>query len=227
MDIAKPHLDVGLYTQQWPMSRAFWEQQAGLVYDHMGKLGGGVQQHRFHANGSIIKVNHARDPLPAVAPGGIAGVRVAREGLTTPVPLADPDGNRLTLVPPGADGVVGIAIDLVVRNRDAHDHFWRHVMQFDHLGAGVYGLGDTLLCIVGEADVAQPVVMKGPGWRYLTVQIRDCRHEHAGVLTRGGTEGAPPRELGDTVRFSMVQDPDGNWIELSQRASLVGALHPG
>ena len=75
--------------------------------------------------------------------------------------------------------------------------------------------------------MAQPVGMTGPGWRYLTVQIRDCRRAHAGVLARGGTEAAPPRELGDTVRFSMVQDPDGNWIELSQRASLVGALHPG
>lgn len=227
MDIAKPHLDVGLYTNQWPLSRAFWEQQAGLAYDHMGKLGGGVQQHRFHANGSIIKVNHARDALPAVPPGGITGVRVARDGLAQAQPLADPDGNRLTLVPRGAAGVVGIAIDLVVRNRDAHDHFWRHVMQFQPLGPGVYGLGDTLLCIVGEADVAQPVVMKGPGWRYLTVQIRDCLQEHAGVLARGGTEAAPPRVLGDTVRFSMVADPDGNQIELSQRASLVGALHPG
>jgi hypothetical protein len=47
--------------------------------------------------------------------------------------------------------------------------------------------GDSRVVITGEADVAQPVVMKGPGWRYLTVQIRDCRREHAGVLARGGT----------------------------------------
>jgi len=226
MDIAKPHLDVGLYINAWPAARGFWEQQAGLAYDHMGKLGGGVQQHRFHANGSIIKINHARDPLPALPPGGICGVRVARDGLAVPLPLADPDGNRLTLVPTGADGVTAIAIELLVRNRDAHDHFWRHVMQFEHLGPGVYGLGDSRVVIVGEANVAQPVMMKGPGWRYLTVQIRDCRREHAGVLARGGTEAAAPRVLGDTVRFAMVADPDGNQIELSERASLVGGLRP-
>jgi lactoylglutathione lyase len=226
MDIAKPHLDVGLYTNRWPAARAFWEQQAGLAYDHMGKLGGGVQQHRFHANGSIIKINHARDPLPAVPPGGLAGVRVARDGLAQALPLADPDGNRLSLVPRGADGVTGIAIDLVVRNRDAHAHFWREVMQFEQRGPASYGLGDSLVCIVGEADVAQPVVMKGPGWRYLTVQIRDCRREHAGVLARGGREAEPPRVLGDTVRFSMVCDPDGNFIELSERATLLGGLRP-
>ena len=32
------------------------------------------------------------------------------------------------------------------------------------------------------------------------------------------------RLLGDTVRYSFVRDPDGNFIELSQRASLVGHL---
>jgi lactoylglutathione lyase len=32
--------------------------------------------------------------------------------------------------------------------------------------------------------------------------------------------------LGSTARISMVRDPDGNWIELSQRASLTGSLEP-
>ena len=30
--------------------------------------------------------------------------------------------------------------------------------------------------------------------------------------------------LGKTARISMVRDPDGAWIELSQRASIVGSL---
>ena len=176
---------------------------------------------------------HAPDELRHRLPGAelrfgdpCDAASLARDGLAVPLPLADPDGNRLTLVPTGADGVTAIAIELLVRNRDAHDHFWRHVMQFEHLGPGVYGLGDSRVVITGEADVAQPVVMKGPGWRYLTVQIRDCRREHAGVLARGGTEAAAPRVLGDTVRFAMVADPDGNQIELSERASLVGGLRP-
>ena len=33
-----------------------------------------------------------------------------------------------------------------------------------------------------------------------------------------------PLTLGTTARISMVRDPDGNWIELSQRASIVGSL---
>jgi hypothetical protein len=44
------------------------------------------------------------------------------------------------------------------------------------------------------------------------------------VLTSGGREALAPVTLGTTARISMVLDPDGNWIELSQRASIVGSL---
>lgn len=30
--------------------------------------------------------------------------------------------------------------------------------------------------------------------------------------------------LDDFAKFSMIRDPDGDWIELSQRAELVGSL---
>jgi lactoylglutathione lyase len=37
-------------------------------------------------------------------------------------------------------------------------------------------------------------------------------------------EGLAPITLGDVARISMILDPDGNWIELSRRASIVGSL---
>jgi len=78
--------------------------------------------------------------------------------------------------------------------------------------------------IVGERRVERADDWRAQGWRYTTVQVRDCVAEHAGVLARGGDEGAAPVLLGATVRMSFVRDPDGNFIELSQRASLVGRL---
>ena len=81
MHLAKPHLDIGLFSNICEAQLAFWQQTVGLPYDHMGKVGGGVQQHRHHMNGSILKMNHARDPLPAIAPSGIIGLQIAREGL--------------------------------------------------------------------------------------------------------------------------------------------------
>jgi lactoylglutathione lyase len=60
-------------------------------------------------NGSILKMNHARDPLPAAPASAIMELRIARSGLTTAQSFADPDGNRVTLVPSGAEGIVGIS----------------------------------------------------------------------------------------------------------------------
>jgi hypothetical protein len=40
------------------------------------------------------------------------------------------------------------------------------------------------------------------------------------------TNAIAPLTLGTTARIAMIRDPDGNWIELSQRASIVGSLDP-
>ena len=77
MDLAKPHLDIGLFSNQRDAQLAFWQTTVGLAYDHMGKLGGGMQQHRHHMNGSILKVNHARAPLQPAPPSGLVGLRIA------------------------------------------------------------------------------------------------------------------------------------------------------
>src|SRR5882757_8443060 len=114
MNLAKQHLDVGLFSTNRDEQLAFWQQTVGLPYDHMGKVGGGVQQHRHHMNGSILKMNHSRQPLPEAPPSGIVGLQIAKDGLAVPQALSDPDGNRVTLVPRsangGTDGVQGIAI---------------------------------------------------------------------------------------------------------------------
>jgi len=43
-------------------------------------------------------------------------------------------------------------------------------------------------------------------------------------MSMGVWEGAPPATLGTVARICFIRDPDGNWIEISQRASLTGAL---
>jgi catechol 2,3-dioxygenase-like lactoylglutathione lyase family enzyme len=224
MNLAKQHLDVGLFSNNRDGQLAFWQQTVGLPYDHMGKVGGGVQQHRHHMNGSILKMTHSRDALPAAPPSGIVGLEIARAGLVTPQALTDPDGNKVSLVPPGKDGVTGIAILLRVNDRAAHDHFWTHAMQFERVGEGRYRCGDSLVVVAEQGPVERSTQWRGPGYRYMTVQIWDCLAEYEGILARGGASGGEPRILGDTVRFAFVADPDGNHIEISQRASLTGSL---
>jgi hypothetical protein len=41
---------------------------------------------------------------------------------------------------------------------------------------------------------------------------------------QGRGEGLAQVTLGNVARISMILDPDGNWIELSRRASIVGSL---
>jgi lactoylglutathione lyase len=189
----------------------------------MGKVGGGVQQHRHHMNGSILKMNHARDALPEVAPSGIIGLLIAREGLGAPQQLADPDGNKVTLVPKGHDGVEGIAILLRVNDPAAHDRFWTYAMQYERVGEGRYRCGDSLVVIAEQGRVeSRGSQWRGHGYRYSTVQVFDCVAEYEGILARGGTPGSDVRVLGETVRYAFVCDPDGNHIEISQRASLTG-----
>ena len=66
--------------------------------------------------------------------------------------------------------------------------------------------------------------MRAPGYRYTTIQVFDVVGEHRGILARGGREGSAPVKLGDVAYISFVRDPDGNWIEISQRKSLTGSL---
>jgi len=223
VNLAKQHLDVGLFSNKRDEQLAFWQQTVGLPYDHVGKLGSGVQQHRHHMNGSILKMNHAREPLPAVAPSGIIGIEIARAGLKEPRKLADPDGNRVTLVPQGANGVDGIAILLRVNDPAAHDRFWTHAMQYERVAEGRYRCGDSLVVIAEQGRVEhRGMVWRGLGYRYTTVQVFDCVREYEGILARGGASGGDVRVLGETVRYAFVCDPDGNHIEISQRASLTG-----
>lgn len=225
MKLAKPHLDIGLFTNRRQEQLDFWQQRVGLEFDHLGKLGRGLHQLRHHMNGSILKVNHSRDPLPTMAPSGYRHLYIARPGLSAAEELQDPDGNPVTLVPAGERGIEGIGIAMTVRDLNASMAFWTGAMQFEAVGEDAVRGGDTMLFFQQDPSMAPvPDDWTGPGYRYTTVQIFDCEAEHAGILDRGGREGRPPRVLGDTVRFSFVRDPDGNWIEVSQRAQLTGSL---
>jgi len=221
VQLAKPHLDIGLFTNRREAQLAFWQGPVGLAYDHMAKLGGGRQQHRHHCNGSIVKVNHARDPLPPLPPSGYAELLIAREGLRAPQPLADPDGNRVTLVPLGWRGVAGIAVRMAVNDMAAFDRFYAGAMEFERLPDNAWRCGNTLL-LPEPGKVARSDDWVGPGWRYLTVQVFDCDAAHASILRLGGSEGRAPMTIGTTARYSFVRDPDGNFIEISARTSLTG-----
>jgi lactoylglutathione lyase len=226
MNLAKPRVDVGLNTNALEPMLAFWQTEVGAVFDHVLPIQSGVKQHRHDLNGSVLKVNHFRDPLPEREPAGYHELVVARAGLDAPKSLRDPDGNRVTLVPAGTFGVRQIGMRLRVRDVAVHKSFYVEAMGLEWLQdpTGGFRAGETVLLCEQAHDAPADAGFEGKGWRYLTFQVFKTDPEHARILAKGGREAMAPRTLGTTARISMVRDPDGNWIEISQRASITGSL---
>ena len=128
MRIAKAALDVGLFTNQLDPMLGFWQRDVGLPFHETLPVGDGVRQLRHGIGESVLKVNHSRHPLPPAPPAGYRNLTIAQAGVTSTRELTDPDGNRVTLVPPGHDGIDQLQIHLRVRDPAAHHDFFGRVL---------------------------------------------------------------------------------------------------
>jgi lactoylglutathione lyase len=219
--LVKPALDVGLYTNRADELRAFYEGELGLAYNHLLKAGRGVHQHRLDldANGAVLKVNDARDDLPA-APSGYVGLAVVG---ATPRTLHDPDGLAVEVVA-ALPGDAQVRVTIASRDVAAHDRWFGDGLGAARLGDGQYVLGSTLIAVEHVADQPKTETMFARGFRYLTVQVADVVAEHRRLVDLGFESATEPLRLGDVAAISFVRDPGGNWLEVSQRASLTGDL---
>ena len=100
MNLAKPRIDVGLFTNNIEAMLDFYRNEVGLPFDHLLPLGGGLRQHRHELLGSVLKINEAREKIAERAPSGYRELLIARDGPLGPKRMTDPDGNAVTLVPP-------------------------------------------------------------------------------------------------------------------------------
>ena len=224
MHLAKPYVDIGLNTNNLSAMLSFWQHDVGAVFDHVLPIRRGVKQHRHDIRGSVLKINNHHEPLPARAPSGYAELLIARDDIVAEKKMQDPDGNAVRLVPSGTDGIRQIGIRLRVRSASAHRAFLANALELDQVAEDAFRAGETLIHLEQSPSATGDASVEGPGWRYITFQVFKVDQEHARILERGGQEAMKPTTLGSTARISMIRDPDGNWIEISQRASLVGSL---
>lgn len=227
MQLAKNVIDVGLSSNDLEPMLRFWQQDAGLRFDHVQPIRRGQKQHRHDAQGSVIKLNHHVEPLPDAAPSGYRELIIARAGVETPQHMHDPDGNRVCLVAPGHDGISQIAVAMAVRDLAAHRRFYGDILGFagqSWSGGPAFRLGDSLILLKEDAAATVDPIRQARGWRYITLQVADIDAVHDELRAKGVREGLAPVTLGEVARISMILDPDGNWIELSRRASIVGSL---
>lgn len=225
MRLAKPHLDIGLFTNDICAHHEFWGRAVGLRLDHELELADGWVQHRYDAHGSVIKVNHLVRPLPARAASGYVGLSVV--GDQAGWSDRHPGGDPVRVVPAGTDGLVGIGVAVSTPDVGAMMGFYCRVLGFEQVDEATAQCGDSLLWVIEgpggrHADHAGLDGLIGPAFRYLTVQIFDADAECAGIAERGGRVVIEPTSVGTVARYGFVTDPDGNWIEISARTSLTG-----
>lgn len=230
--IAKDCLDVGLYTNQLDAMLAYWQTSVGLSFDHMLPVGGGVRQHRHDFETAVLKLNHSRHPLDPPSKGGHRRLIIGKTNLGSPQDLVDPDGNDIRLVPKREDGIAHWAIEVATKSEDAffqHYHAALGLPKDDRFPIAV-SCGRSLIIGIVDADIADltdGAEMKRTGFRYTTIQVSKVDSVHEKAVRAGAIEAAPPQTLGETARVSFLKDTHGNWMELSQRASITGSLAPG
>lgn len=224
LEIVKPALDVGIQTNDLEAHQAFWGEELGLRFDHVLAVRAGMDQHRYDLHGAVLKLNARCDPLPVDGPTGFTAIAIV-----DPVRAADgiqgrtgPDGVRVALTPPTQDGT---RVNVMVEASDTGRTLDALQATFGgDRGEGTLRVGETKLSVKLRAGRPPTTTLDGTGIRYLTVQVRDVLVAHDHALASGMTEGMAPIQLGDVAHISFVRLPDGDWIELSQRASLTGPL---
>jgi glyoxylase I family protein len=120
-----------------------------------------------------------------------------------------------------------IDLGIVVKDPAACVAFYRDVLGLTDLGESPMpggsmhrlGCGTSVIKLVSPqrppAAEAHPGGLRGAtGYRYWTVSVVDLDGVVAACESAGRPVVIPPTELRPGVRIAMVEDPDGNWVEL-------------
>ena len=121
-----------------------------------------------------------------------------------------------------------IDLGIVVTDPEASLAFYRDTLGMEMIGEGPMPFGGTmyrLMCgtsmiklvhLVKEPPAKAPPggIVGGLGYRYWTISVSNIDEITDAVGAAGYKVAVPVREIREGVRISMVEDPDGNWVEL-------------
>lgn len=185
MQLVKPALDVGLYTNNLDPVLTFWQQQANMPFSELLPVGGGVHQHRHAIGDSVLKINHSRTPRPSGA-SGLAQLTIFSEHVDASQQLTDPDGNTVELHPTKPDAP-NLRLTLRVNDITASEHFYQHALGLSRNDHGAFLVGHSE--IVLQPGQVGDIPQKAVGLRYMTFQVANVVSKHNYVLAHGGQEG--------------------------------------
>ena len=228
MELAKKHVDLGLFATNIDSDLSFWQSTVGLKFDHSLQLEAplvpaATTQHRHDANGSVIKVNHFHDRFihSLDEPSGYRGITIAKN-LDKEVRYTTSSKEFVRVIPKGTDQIEGIAITVVSNNTSRLKDYYTKVLGLKSAGSNTVRCGDSLLFLEKGVGGNPTSTFVGEGFRYLTIQVFDADKTCSEIKSRGGRIGMKPISVGKIARVGFALDPDGNWIEISARTSLTG-----
>lgn len=118
-------------------------------------------------------------------------------------------------------------IGIVTTNIDEALPFYRDVLGLPYSGQAPIPGGTMHRLQVGASSLKLVVTDKPPravaapgglagstGYRYCTLTVGNLDDVLAAVLEAGRTVRFGPTQLPTGARIAMVEDPDGNWVEL-------------
>jgi catechol 2,3-dioxygenase-like lactoylglutathione lyase family enzyme len=125
-----------------------------------------------------------------------------------------------------------IDLGIVVKDADAALRFYRDTLGFEDQGTmpmpgggTMYRLlcGSSLIKLVALAQApgatAPPGGIQGStGYRYWTISVSNLDQTASSCASAGYKLAIKPREIRPGIRIAMIEDPDGNWVELLEVA---------
>ncbi len=125
-----------------------------------------------------------------------------------------------------------VDLGIVVKDKEASLRFYRDTLGFEFVAESDMGNGmlmQRLMCgtsMIKLVTFAQTPELANPGggingatgYRYWTISVANLEAIVAEAKEAGYQVPWEPREIRAGVSVAMVEDPDGNWVELLQRA---------
>lgn len=216
MRFAKDCFDVGLMVPADRFDLSQWNAIPGLHLDHVLNIAS-YQQHRFHCGDAVLKVNVGQAPPAPDSPTGLVAFRVGANA------YAIRDGAPVVVEVESAPSVTPPALDIIIETPSVETmmQFYTDAFGLAKAGPQTVQFGPARLVFRTVTAAPPPPSLDGTGIRYLTFQVFDADSACQEAIAKGARLGREPISFGEVARFGFVLDPDGNWIELSARASIL------
>ncbi len=124
-----------------------------------------------------------------------------------------------------------IDLGIVVSDPEASLKFYRDTLGFDYQGempipGGVMHrllCGTSLIKLVSLSQAPPAAAAPGgiagaTGYRYWTISVSNLDALAATCEEAGYKVAVSPREIRPGIKIAMIEDPDGNWVELLELA---------